>query len=123
MSFLFPRNQGRDCVAVVEEIAQGVKDLGLSKVQDLPHFLDGFTAELKRRHMSDGDPQTIYTTRANSRNTKTRLLDEDLQGTSFGKGNLRGESHRTSASVNGVRCRHSPVTESRSHLRWTNSRG
>jgi hypothetical protein len=59
MGFLFSGNQRGDLVPVVEEVAEGVKDLGLGEVQGFRHLMDGFTAQVQRGHMPHGDPQTV----------------------------------------------------------------
>jgi hypothetical protein len=59
MGFLFSGDQRGDLVPVVEELAEGVKDLGLGEVRSFRHLVDGFAAQVQRGHMPHGDPQTV----------------------------------------------------------------
>jgi hypothetical protein len=59
MGLLFLSDQARDFLAVIEEVAQSVKDLSLREVQGVGNFLDGFALEVKRSHVAHADPQTV----------------------------------------------------------------
>jgi hypothetical protein len=59
MGLLFLGDESEDFVAMIEEVAQGVEDLGLGDVQGLGDLQDRFAAPVKRGHVAHGHSQPI----------------------------------------------------------------
>jgi hypothetical protein len=59
MGLLFLSDEREDFVAMVEEVTQGMEDLGLGDAQRFGNFQDRFTAPVQRDDMADGYPQPI----------------------------------------------------------------
>jgi hypothetical protein len=59
MGLLFLGDEREDFVAMVEEVAQGVEDLGLGNAEGLGNLQDRFAAPVQRGHVADGHPQAV----------------------------------------------------------------
>src|SRR5437867_4448020 len=59
MGVLFQRNERHDFVPMIEEIAQGVEDLGFAQTQCQGDLLNCFPALVKRSDVPDGDAQAV----------------------------------------------------------------
>src|SRR5262245_8475530 len=59
MGLLFLGDQPEDFVAMVEEVAERVEDLGLGDAQRLGDLQDRFAAPVQRDHVADGHPQPV----------------------------------------------------------------
>jgi hypothetical protein len=59
MGLLFLSDEREDFVAMVEEVAERVEDLGLGDAQRLGDLQDGFAAPVQRDHVADGHPQPV----------------------------------------------------------------
>src|SRR5262245_19637352 len=59
MGLLFLGDQREDLVAVVEEVAQRVEDLGLGDAQRLGDLQDRFALPVQRDHVTDRHPQPV----------------------------------------------------------------
>jgi hypothetical protein len=59
MSMLFLRDEVGDCLAVIEEITQAVKDLCFGEIQGVGDFQDGFAAQVEGGDMAHGDAQAV----------------------------------------------------------------
>jgi hypothetical protein len=56
---LFLGCQRKNLLAMVEEVAKGVENLGLGDAQRLGDLKDGFALPMKRDHVPDGHTQPI----------------------------------------------------------------
>src|SRR5687767_2127006 len=59
MALLFLSDQGGDLLAVVEEVAQGMDDLGFGEVEGGRYLRDRFAQEIEGGHVPNGDAQTV----------------------------------------------------------------